>query len=117
MGEVFTEGLEWSWDLRVVGDEEEAFVRMDPACGDECVKKIGDDVRGLEVKCVFVKDKRYWGEKEESDGRQRVVWLVRWGCVLGAEDRNLEVFGIGDAGVVKKLNRNPVDSYERWRKR
>ena len=117
MGEGITEGMEWSWDLRVVGDEEEAFVRMDPAGGDECVKKIGDGVRGLEVKCVSVRDKRYWVEKEESDGRQRVVWLVRSGCGLGAEGGNLEVFGVGDAGVINELNGNPVNSYERWWKR
>ena len=55
-------------------------------------------------------------EKEGDSGRG-VVWLVRWGCVLGAEDGNLEVFGVGDAGVVTKLNGNPVDSYERWWKR
>ena len=42
---------------------------------------------------------------------------MRSGCGLGAEGGNLEVFGVGDAGVVKKLNGNPVDSYERWRKR
>ena len=117
MGEGITEGMEWNWDLGVVSDEEEAFVRMDPACGDECVKKIGDGVRGLEVKCVSVRDKRYWGEKEESDGGQRVAWLVRWGCVLGAADGNLEVFGVGDARVVPELSGNPVDSDERWRKR
>ena len=68
MGEGITEGMEWSWDLRVVGDEEEAFVRMDPACGDECVKKIGDGVRGLKVKRVFARDKRYGGEREEGHG-------------------------------------------------
>ena len=72
MGEGITEGMEWSWDLRVVGDEEEAFVRMDPACGDECVKKIGDGVRGLEVKCVFVRDKSI-GEK-----RKRVMVGSEW---------------------------------------
>ena len=114
MGEGVTESMKWSWDLSVIGDEEKAFVRMDPACCDECVKKIGDCVRGLEVKCVSVRDKRYWGEKEESDGGQRVAWLVRWGCVLGAEDGNFEVFGVGDAGVVTKLNWNPVDCDECW---
>ena len=100
MGEGIAEGMEWSWDLRVVGDEEEAVVRMDPACGDECVKKIGDCVGGLEVKCVFVGDKRYWGVKEESDGGQRVVLLVRLGCGLGAADRNLDVLDVGDGGVI-----------------
>ena len=46
-----------------------------------------------------------------------MVWLVRWGCVLSAEDGNLEVFGVGDAGVVAKLDGNPVDGYECRRKR
>ena len=114
MGEGVTEGMKWSWDWRVIGDEEKAFVRMDPACCDECVKKIGDCVRGLEVKCVFVRDKRCWGVKEESDGGQRVVLLVRLGCGLGAPDGYLDVLDVGEAGVIQKLNRSSVDCYECW---
>ena len=114
MGKGVTESMKWSWDLRLIGDEDKAFARMDPACCDECVKKIGDCVRGLEVKCVFVKDKRYWGVKEESDGRQRVEWLVRLGCGLGAPDVYLDVLDVGDAGVIQKLHRSPVDCNECW---
>ena len=98
----------------MIGDEEKAFVRMDSACCDEFVKKIGDCVRGLEVKCVFVRNKRCWGVKEESDGGQRVVLLVRLGCGLGAKDGYLDVLDVGEAGVIQKLNRSSVDCYERW---
>ena len=44
MGEGVTEGMKWRWNLRVIGNEEKAFVRMDPACCDECVEKVGDGV-------------------------------------------------------------------------
>ena len=101
----------------MVGDEEKAFVRMNPARGDECVKEIGDGVMGLKVKCVVARDKEYGGEREEGAGGRGVVWLVRWGCGWSAEDSNLEVFGIGDDGVVAELNGNPVDGYECRRKR
>ena len=53
MGEGVTEGMNGCWDLRVISDEEKDFVRMDPACCDKCVKKIGNRVRRLEVKCVL----------------------------------------------------------------
>ena len=54
MGEGVTEDMKDNSDLRVIGDEEKVFVRMDPACCDECVKKIGDCVRELKVNCVFL---------------------------------------------------------------
>ena len=75
-------------------------------------KKIGDGVMGLKVKCVVARDKGYGGEKEEGDGRRGVVWLVRCGCGWSAEDSDLEVFGIGDDGVVAELSGNPADGYK-----
>ncbi len=114
MGEGVTEGMKWRWDLRVIGNEEKASVRMYPACCDECVQEIGDCVRGLEVKCVLVRDKRCWGVKEESDGGWRVVLLVRLGCGLGATAGYFDVLDVGEAGVIQKLNRSSVDCYECW---
>ena len=58
----------------MVGNEKKAFVRMNPARGDECVKKIGDGVMGWKVKCVVARDKGYGGEREEGDGGWGVVW-------------------------------------------
>ena len=100
--------------MRVVSDEKKDLVRMDPTFRDECVKKIGNCVGGLEAKCVFMKDKRCWGVKEESDGGQRVVLLVRLGCGVGAPDGYLDVLDVGEAGVIQKLNRSSVDCYECW---
>ena len=45
----------------MVGNEEKAFVRMNPVGSDECVKEIGDGVMGLKVKCVVARDKGYGG--------------------------------------------------------
>ena len=52
--------------------------------------------------------------KEESDGGQRVVLLVRLGCGLGATDGYLDVLDVGEAGVIQKLNRSSVGCYECW---
>ena len=52
--------------------------------------------------------------KEESDGGQKVVLLVRLGCGLGATDGYLDVLDVGEAGVIQNLNRSSVDCYECW---
>ena len=61
----------------MVGDEEKAFVRMNPARSDECVKEIGDGVMALKVKCVVARDKGNRGDRKEGDGGRGVVWLMR----------------------------------------
>ena len=96
----------------MVGDEKKAFVRMNPVRSDECVKKMSDGVVGLKVKCVVARDKGDGGEREEGDGGRGVVWLVRCGSGWSAKDSDLEVFDIGDDGVVAELSGNPVDGYE-----
>ena len=68
----------------------------------------------MEVKCVFVKDKRYRGVKEESDGGLRAVLLVGWSGGLTAPNGCLDVFNAAKAGVVKKLSWNSVDCYKCW---
>ena len=90
---------------------------MNPEGGDECIKEVGDGVLWLKVKCLAARDEGYGGEGKEGDDGGGRKWLVEWGCGWRAEDSNLEVFGIGDDGVVAELNGNPVDGYECRRKR
>ena len=66
------------------------------------------------MKCVFVKDKRYRGVKEESDGGLRAVLLVGWSSVLRAPKGCLDVFNVTETGVVKKLCWNSIDRNKCW---
>ena len=50
------ESIDAGLKLSVVGNDEQGFVRVDPTCCDEFLKKIGDSVRRLKGECVLVKD-------------------------------------------------------------
>ena len=65
------------WDLRVISDEKEDFVGMNPTCCDQCVEEVGDGVSGLKMEDVLVVWKWCGGVIEESDGGDGVATLMR----------------------------------------
>ena len=63
---------------------------------------------------VFAKDEGNRGMKEKSDGELRSELLCGWSCGKKAMDSYFEVFDLAKVGIVKELNRNPVDCDECW---
>ena len=86
------------WDLRVISDEKEDFVRMNPTCCDECVEEVSNGVSGLEMEDVLVAEKWCGGVIEEGDGGDGVNMLMRR-CFVGVTDRYFNVSDVGEAGV------------------